>query len=294
MSRKGVIILVVVLVAVVVATGLLIGLLVLIDIGTTDNPLSGLGSALGYLEVEGTILDSRQFIRELRSLEKNPSVKGLLIRVDSPGGSVTPAHEIYSEIRRVREAGKPVVVSMGTLAASGGYYVASAADVIVANPGTLTGSIGVIMEFPIVKGLMDKLGLEVAVVKSAAHKDIGSPFRRMTGSDEELLQSVVLDVYEQFLEVVSVERGLPLDSLRKVADGRILTGRQARDYGLVDTLGTFEQAKFIAADLCGIRGEPRLIRPRPRLRSLLLQFLEGAADRVFGWPRSARLAYRWP
>ena len=110
----------------------------------------------------------------------------------------------------------------------------------------------------------------------------------------ELLQSVVLDVYDQFLEVVSTERELPLDSLRKVADGRILTGRQARDYGLVDTLGTLEEAKLIAADLCGIKGEPRLIRPRPRLRSLLVQLLEGTTERVLGWPRSARLAFRWP
>lgn len=276
---------------VLVVPTLVLGLLLL---GGTDLRSPGFGAALGYLELEGTIIDSRAFIRELRSVERNPLVKGLLIRVDSPGGAVTPAHEIYREIRRVRDSGKPVVVSMGTLAASGGYYVSCAADVIVANPGTLTGSIGVIMEFPIVRGLMDKLGLDVGVIKSDKHKDIGSPFRKMTESDRALLQGVVSDVHRQFMELVSSERDIPVDSLKTLADGRILTGRQAQACGLVDTLGTFEDAKRICADLCGIRGEPRLIKPRPRLRSLLLQLLDGVAESFLGWPRSARLSYRWP
>jgi protease-4 len=295
MSRKGLTVLIIVLVlAIVVIPGLLIGIFALADLGSAGPSFGSLGSALGYLEIEGTITDSRQFISELHSMERNPMVKGLLIRVDSPGGAVTPSHEIYSEIKRVRESGKPVVVSMGTLAASGGYYVSCPADVIVANPGTLTGSIGVIMEFPILRRLMDKVGLDVSVVKSAEHKDIGSPFREMTESDRALLQGVVSDVYDQFLTVVSTERRIPVDSLRRIADGRILTGRQAKAYGLVDSLGTFEDAKRIAAKLCGIRGEPRLVKPRPRLRSLLVQLLEGSAENLLGWPRFPRLSYRWP
>ena len=295
MSRKGIVILVIVLVAcLVVLPVILIGLAVFLDIDTAGSPFGSFGSALGYLEVEGTITSSQAFIQDLQAMERNPAVKGLLIRVDSPGGAVTPSHEIYSEIKRVRDSGKPVVVSMGTLAASGGYYVSCPADVIVAAPGTLTGSIGVIMEFPIVTGLMKKIGLGVSVVKSAEHKDIGSPFRDMTSSDRDLLQGVVADVYDQFLTIVSSEREIQMDSLRPIADGRILTGRQARAYGLVDSLGTFEDAKRIAADLCGIKGKPRLVKPRPRFRSLLTRLLAGAAADLIGWPRSPQLSYRWP
>jgi len=253
-----------------------------------------LGAGIGYLTVEGTIVDARGFVRDLQAMDENPLVKAILIRIDSPGGVVTPAHEMYSEIVRVRDGGKPVVVSFGTIAASGGYYIACPADVIVANPGTLTGSIGVIMEFPVVDRLMDKLGVGVEVVKSREHKDIGSPFRRMTPADRALLQDVVLDVYEQFVEVVSRERELSIDDVRAVADGRIFTGRQALVYGLVDTLGTLEDAKRICADLAGIKGEPRLVKPRRRMSLRWTDLLEGAAEKMLGWPRAPRLSYVWP
>lgn len=251
------------------------------------------GSAVGYAEVEGTITDSRETVRQLRQLDDNPSVKGILLRVNSPGGVVTPAHEIYSELKRIRDSGKPIVVSMGTVAASGGYYISTPATTIVANPGTLTGSIGVIMELPVVRGLMNKVGVKVEVVKSADNKDIGSPFRDMKDSDRRLLQNVVSDVYEQFIEVVSVERGIPPDSLRPIADGRILTGRQALACGLVDTLGTMADARQIAASLCGIKGEPRLIRVRPGLGTLIRRMMDGASERLFGVISSPRLSYRW-
>ncbi|OYD17207.1 signal peptide peptidase SppA [candidate division WOR-3 bacterium JGI_Cruoil_03_51_56] len=250
-------------------------------------------SALGYLEIEGTITNSHPFIRQLKKLEKNPLVKGIIIRVNSPGGAVTPAHEIYTEIRRVRDSSLPVVVSMGTIAASGGYYVACPADVIVANPGTLTGSIGVIMEFPIVKSLMDKIGLGVEVVKSDTHKDIGSPFRKMTRQDRRILQNVVTDVYNQFIDIVSTERNIPRDKVRALADGRIFTGRQALKEGLVDTLGTFEDAKQIAANLAGIKGEPHLIKPHRPFRFRIIQLFETAAEELLGWPRFPRLSYIW-
>ncbi len=292
MNRTTTILIIVGCVLFVLTAGVMVAGLVVREF--SDDPGASLGSGLGYLELEGTIIDSRQFIRQLHSLDRNPLVKGILLRVDSPGGAVTPSHEMYSELKRVRDSGTPVIVSMGTLAASGGYYVSCASDLIVANPGTLTGSIGVIMEFPVFKGLMDKLGLDVAVIKSDSAKDIGSPFRRMNPDDKALLQDVVTDVYDQFLEIVSVEREIPYDSLRPIADGRIFTGRQALACGLVDTLGTFEEAKLIAADFCGIKGEPRLIRPRKPLRSWLIDFVESTAEGVFGWPRSARLSYRWP
>jgi protease-4 len=232
-------------------------------------------------------------VRQLKWLEANSSVKGILLRIDSPGGIVTPSHEIYSELIRIRDEGLTVVVSMGTIAASGGYYIAAPADLIVASPQTLTGSIGVIMEFPVVRGLMDKVGVNVEVVKSREQKDIGSPFRDMTDKDRELLQGVVTDAYEQFVAIVSTERDIPEDSVRAFADGRIMTGRQALELGLVDTLGTFEDAKRIAAELCGIEGEPRLIRPTRRVGSLLRQLIEGTTEDLMGGMKFPRLRYMY-
>jgi len=248
---------------------------------------------IGLVTIEGTIADAREPVRQLKWLEDNDLVRAILVRVDSPGGGVTPSHEIYAELVRIRDEGTPVVVSMGTLAASGGYYISCPADVIVANPGTLTGSIGVIMEFPVLKEMMEKLGLGVEVIKSREHKDIGSPFRDMTERERELLREVVVDVYDQFVGIVSAERGLPEASVREIADGRIFTGSKALEYGLVDTIGTFEDAKRIAADLGDIKGDPRIIKPRRRVRSWLYEFLEGAAVRIIGLPRFPRLAYIW-
>ncbi len=259
--------------------------------GAGPDAVAGWRKGLGYVEIEGTIVDATETVRQLKWLERQPQVKGILLRVDSPGGVVTPSHEIYSEVARISNEGKPVIVSMGTIAASGAYYISAPADLIVASPQTLTGSIGVIMEFPVVKGLMDKLGLKVEVVKSRDQKDIGSPFRDMTSRDRELLQGVVTDAYEQFVEVVSASRNIPEDSVRLIADGRIMTGRQALALGLVDTLGTFEDAKRIAADLCGIEGEPRLIRPTRRMSFLVRQLLEGTTENLLGGLRFPRLRY---
>ena len=291
MSRKTVVVLVVVAAVLLAVVG---GLFLAFVIATSGSDVSGLrtwNKGLGYLEVKGAIVDATETVRQLKALEQNPLVKGILIRVDSPGGVVGPSHEIYEEIRRVRDDGTPIIVSMGSLATSGGYYVSAPATRIVANPQTLTGSIGVIMEFPVVKGVMDKIGVKVEVVKSRVHKDIGSPFRDMTDQDHELLQGVVTDAYDQFVTIVSTERRIPEDSVRAFADGRIMTGRQALALGLVDTLGTFEDAKRIAASLCGIEGEPRLIRTRRRLRSWLRDLLEGTTEGLFGGFGFPRLRY---
>ncbi len=291
MSRKTVIVLVVVAAALLaVMLGLFLAFLIA-GTGSDAANLKTWNKGLGYIEIEGTIVDATETVRQLKALEHHSQVKGILIRVDSPGGVVTPSHEIYEEIRRVRDGGIPIIVSMGTLAASGGYYVSAPASKIVANPQTLTGSIGVIMEFPVLKGVMDKIGVEVEVVKSRVHKDIGSPFRDMTDQDRELLQGVVTDAYDQFVSIVSTERDIPEDSVRAFADGRIMTGRQALAFGLVDTLGTFEDAKRIAASLCGIDGEPRLIPPSRRLNSWLRDLLEGTTEGLFGGFGFPRLRY---
>jgi protease-4 len=275
---------------------ILIGLLATLFAIRTMSGTGDVGSwnkGLGYVEITGTIVDATETVRQLKALEKNPLVKGILLRIDSPGGVVTPSHEIYEEIRRVRDAGTPVIASLGTIAASGGYYVATPANLVVADPQTLTGSIGVIMEFPVVKGAMDKLGIKVEVVKSREHKDIGSPFRDMTPSDRELLQGVVADAYDQFVEIVSTERNIPEEEVRRFADGRVFTGRQAYALGLVDTLGTFEDAKRIAADRCGIKGEPRLIRVPARMDFWLRRLMEGTAEQLFGGAHFPRLRYMY-
>lgn len=291
MSRRTIIFIIVIAgLITVLGTALTVGVFVA---GLKEGLPESKAGVLGYVTVEGTITDSKETVRQLQSLAKNPGVKGVLIRVETPGGVVTAAHEIYSEIKRVKEQGKPVVVSMGTLAASGGYYVSVPADVIVANPGTLTGSIGVIMELPIVRGLLEKLGMKVEVVKSREAKDIGSPFREMTDADRRLLQGVVNDVYAQFLEVVSTERKIPIDSLEKIADGRILTGRQAKQFGLVDTLGTLEDARRILAQRCGIKGEPKWVKPRPGLRRLWRTLFEDIRSHIIGITDYPRLLYRW-
>ncbi len=291
MSRKTVIVLVVVAAVLLL---ILLGLFLALAIAGSGSDASGLRSwnkGLGYIEIEGAIVDATETVRQLKALENNSQVKGILIRVNSPGGVTSPSHEIYDEIRRIRDKGLPIIVSMGALAASGGYYVSAPATTIVANPQTLTGSIGVIMEFPVLKGLMEKVGVKVEVVKSRVHKDIGSPFRDMTDQDRELLQNVVADAYDQFVSIVSTERKIPEDSVRAFADGRIMTGRQALAFGLVDTLGTFEDAKRIAASLCGIEGEPRLIRPSRKLNFWLRRLLEGTTEGLFGGFGFPRLRY---
>jgi protease-4 len=211
------------------------------------------------------ILDATDTLEELKKYKENPSVKAILIRINSPGGAVVPSQEIYEEVQKIRkETGKKVIISMGTLAASGGYYIASASDRIVANPGTLTGSIGVIMELMNVEGLFKKVGLESVVIKSGLRKDVGSPFRSMTKEEREYLQSVMDDVHLQFIEAVVKGRGLKKEEVTALADGRVFTGKQALEYKLVDELGDLEDAILVAAKMVGIKGEPKIIETKKK------------------------------
>jgi len=220
---------------------------------------------IALVRIEGIILDAKETLEEITRYNENPSIKAIVLRIDSPGGAVVPSQEIYEEIKRIRaESKKKVVVSMGTVAASGGYYIASASDRIVANPGTLTGSIGVIMELANVAGLLEKIGVESIVVKSGTHKDIGSPFRRMGAEEREILQNVLDDVHNQFIEAVSEARGLEIGRVRRLADGRIFTGRQAMELGLVDDLGGLQDTIRLTAEMVGIKGKPRFAETRRR------------------------------
>jgi len=222
------------------------------------------GDRVAIVEVFGTITSPYDVIRQLKKYGEDGSIPSVVLHINSPGGGVAASQEIYEEINKLREKGVKVVASMSAVAASGAYYIACAADTIVANPGTLTGSIGVIFEWPILSELMRKLGVKLEVIKSGDMKDVGSIGRPITRREREMLQSVVDDTYNQFVEVVSRERGLPIEDVIELADGRIFTGNQARDLGLVDVIGNFEDAIQIAAEMGGIEGKPKTVKERVR------------------------------
>ena len=251
--------------------GIGIGLLLLVNIVFPDLDLS-MEDRVAVIRVEGVILDAQSTVSDLKRFAENPSIKAIVLRIDSPGGGVVPSQEIYDAVQRVRNKNnKAVIASMGTVAASGGYYIAAATDRIIANPGTLTGSIGVIMETANVEGLLKKIGVEGIVVKSGKFKDIGSPIRKMSQEEQALLQSVMDDVHKQFIDAVAEGRSLEVSTVQALADGRIFTGRQAKEAKLVDELGNLDDAIQLAADLAGIEGEPKVVEPRRRfsLRDLL-------------------------
>ena len=240
----------------------LVGLLLVVVFVSVmfKNNLS-IGEKVALIRVEGPIFDSKETIEEIKDYVKDASIKAIVMRIDSPGGAVAPSQEIYEEVRK-GVSKKKIVVSMGSVAASGGYYIASPASRIIANPGTLTGSIGVIMEIPNFKGLMDKLGVKTEVVKSGRHKDLASAFRSLGRDEREILQNVLDNVHEQFITAVAEGRKMLREDVIKIADGRIFTGEQALEVGLIDELGNLEDAITVAAKLSGIRGEPVLVRKK--------------------------------
>lgn len=211
------------------------------------------GESIGVVEIEGAIADSRDALEQLRQFREDDTIKAIVVRIDSPGGAVGPSQEIYREIRKTIGT-KKVVASMGAVAASGGYYVACAANGIVANPGTITGSIGVIMGYTNFRQLLDKIGLVPVVIKSGAYKDTGSPTREMREDERELLQTVTSGIHEQFITAIAEGRRMDREKVAAVADGRIFTGENAKDRGLVDRLGNFEDALAWAGELGGVKG----------------------------------------
>ena len=228
---------------------------------------------VAILEIKGVILDPQPTVEKLIRFRKNEQVKAIILRIDSPGGGVGPAQEIYAEVKKTQRE-KKVLVSVGSVAASGGYYIACAADQIMANPGSITGSIGVIMENVNVEDLLAKIGLRPNVVKSGKHKDIGSPMRSMTEEERKLLQGVLDSIHEQFIQAVAEGRKVPVEKIRPLADGRIFSGDQAKDLGLIDSLGNLEDAIAMAGQLVGIKGEPEVIYPEKKRFSILDLILE--------------------
>jgi len=254
--------------------------LVYVTAGMTGKTSSfPIGEKVGVVEVTGIITSSKLINERIIRFKEDASIKAVVLRIDSPGGGVGPSQEIYEEIKKLAVV-KPVIVSMGSVAASGGYYIAAPAVKILANPGTITGSIGVIMEFTNVKELLDKIGLSNQVVKSGPHKDIGSPIRAMTDADRKILQSMIDDVYLQFITAVAEGRKLDLETVRHLADGRIYSGRQALEAGLVDQLGNLQDAIDVAGKLAGIAEKPRVVYPPEEKATFLEYFVEETISHV--------------
>ncbi|MCB2145867.1 MAG: signal peptide peptidase SppA [Deltaproteobacteria bacterium] len=248
-------------------TGLTLGVMAMVAwIGGASGDFGG--EAVGVVEIEGAIADARDTIENIRRFREDEDIKAIVIRIDSPGGAVGPSQEIYREIRKTVET-KKVVASMGAVAASGGYYVACATDGIVANPGTITGSIGVIMGYTNFRQLLDKIGMVPVVIKSGPYKDTGSPTREMRDDEREILQAITSDIHEQFVTAIAEGRKMDRARVEQVADGRIFTGEDAKARGLVDRLGNFEDALEWAGLLGGIEGKVVPVYARDEKLSLL-------------------------
>ncbi len=239
------------------------------------------GPKIGVVEILGEIDRPEPILETLVGLRRDSAVKAVILRIDSPGGSVAPFQEIYREVLKTREK-KKVVASLGTVAASGGYYVAAAADKVMANPGTATGSIGVIIPLRNLRGLLDKLGIDQGAVTSGKFKDAGSPNRPLTDEERQLFQDLVDDVHDQFVRAVAQGRRLERSRVEPIADGRLLTGSQALKLGLVDKLGNFQDAVELAGTLAGISGEPELVWPGREQETFLGRIIRETLNSVAG------------
>lgn len=231
---------------------------------------------VGIIELKGLMVSSEQILKDLREFRNNPDVKSIVLRIESPGGAVGAAQEIYREVKRT-SGQKPVVASMGSMGASGGYYAALGADNIIANPGTMTGSIGVIVKFPNLEGLFEKIGYKSEVIKSGPLKDVGASDRPLSEEERILMQDLIDNVYNQFVRDIAAARDMPEETISELADGRIFTGEQALAVGLIDNLGNFTDAIFLAAELGGLdTKDPHLIYPKVDRKFSLLNLLTNA------------------
>jgi len=253
----------------------IITLAALFCLGKRDSTFR-FGEQVGVIEITGVIADPKQTLTQLKEFRNSNDVKAIVLRINSPGGGVGPSQEIYAEVRRTSHV-KKIVASMGAIAASGGYYIASAADHIMASPGSITGSIGVIMEFANLQELFKKIGVSAFVLKSGEYKDTGFPLRKMTDQEKTLLQAFIDNVHQQFVSAVADARKISKDRIQAVADGRILSGEQAKELGLLDSLGNLEDAIAMAAKLGGIEGEPSVVYAKERKFSLL-EYLLGSSS----------------
>lgn len=240
-----------------------------------DNNFVFNKDSIALVEVKGMIIDSGEIIQQLEYVKDNDNIKAVVLRVDSPGGVVGPTQEIHNEIIKLKKE-KPVIVSMGSVAASGGYYIAAPANIIFANPGTITGSIGVLMKLANFQTLLDKVGIKSIVLKSGEFKDSGSPVRPLTKQEQVILQGIIDSMYGQFVTAVADGRKIPLKKVIEFADGRIFTGEQAKQIQLVDKLGNLQDAIDEAANITGIKHKPKIVYPPQPKKSFIDLFVTGS------------------
>jgi len=261
----------------------------LCDSGPASGGGLSFGKRLAIVRLEGEIVDAAWQADQLRGYRTSSNVAGVLLRVDSPGGAVAPSQELYNEVAAYMAEGKPLVVSMGNVAASGGYYVSAPAYKIFASPGTLTGSIGVIFSMPMYQELAKKVGVDFRTMKAGDMKDAGSPFRPMTEKETKYFQALLDDVHEQFITDVAAGRGLDTAKVRALADGRVLTGRQAVESGLIDTIGGFNEALRYLGEICDVPESSKPIEKRPTVGWREFLF-ESAQSRIPGFGALSRRA----
>ena len=242
------------------------------------NPLD-IGEKVGVIPIEGIIGDAGDIIDQINEFADSDGIRAVVLRIDTPGGSVAPSQEIYQAVQELRKK-KKVVVSMGSIAASGGYLIAVAADRIVANPGTITGSISAVMHHANVEELLKKVGVRSSVIKSGKFKDIGSPVREMTEEERSLIQGIVDDIYDQFVRTISENRKIPFPKMVELADGRIFTGRQAKELGLIDDLGGLQDAVILAGRLSGMKEKPETVYAIKKKMTLWRFLLENMTSAV--------------
>ena len=257
----------------------------------STNSLDTAGEKVGIVKITGPIISSESINSQLEKFKNRKDISAIVLRIDSPGGLVAPTQEIYEKVRSIRDL-KPIVSSMGSVAASGGYYIALGSDTLIANPGTIVGSIGVIMNYPIATELLDKVGIKFETVKSGGLKDVGSYSREVTDADRKHLNEMVSNMHSQFVTAVENNRSINRSELLKLADGRVFTGLQSKDLGLIDVLGTLEDAINLAGVLGDIKGKPKTVEINKKNNSLFDLFTSNLEQATSSWFDELP-AYRW-
>lgn len=244
------------------------------------------GEKIGIIEIEGVIADSKDIMEDIVKFKEDETIKGVILRINSPGGSVPPSQEIFEEVKKLRGK-KKVYVSMGTVCASGGYYIATAGEKLYAMPSTITGSIGVIMEQVVIEDLLKKVGLQPNTMKAGDFKDVGSPFRKMTVEEKKYFQEILNTIHAQFINTVATQRKIPMDAAKKLSDGRIYLGQQAMDLKLIDQIGTFYDTVDDMKNTLNIKGKPVLVygkRPFSLLKWLISSISQDLLSQQFSSP----------
>ena len=258
---------------------------------SSNSSIDSPGKKVGIVKITGPIISSQSINLQIEKFKNRKDISAIVLRIDSPGGLVAPTQEIYEKVKSIRGI-KPIISSMGSVAASGGYYIALGSDTLIANPGTIVGSIGVIMNYPVATELLNKVGIKFETVKSGGLKDVGSYSREVTEADRRHLNEMVANIHSQFIAAVEENRSLDKSKLIKLADGRVFTGQQSKDLGLVDVLGTFEDAISLAGLLSNIEGKPKTIEINKKNNSLFDFFTTNLEQATNSWFDELP-AYRW-